>query len=70
MYQIIEKISWDYKSGPSLTELVKILKPFKINIYEDPSCAGSDSFGYILSNQELTPDQLHIIGYEDEDCGY
>ena len=51
-------ISWDWKSSPSVDELQRALKPFGINVYKDPQHEGSDSFGYIFSNQNISYDEL------------
>lgn len=44
----------DWKRGPEMEDLQRALKPFGIQVYEDPSSEGSDWFGYILSDKEMT----------------
>jgi hypothetical protein len=59
------RISWDWKAGPDFDELNEALEPFGLRAYEDPSTEGSDSFGFIISNENLTRDQLRAIAEED-----
>lgn len=63
--RIVNLVCWDWKESP---ELVSMLKPFGIHVYEDPSCEGSDTYGYILSNEPLTKEELKkISGVEEEE---
>ena len=48
-------ISYDWKESPSdvLDDLTPFLKQLGVYVSEDPSCVGTDSFGYILSSKPL-----------------
>lgn len=59
------RISWDWKAGPDFDELNEALEPFGLRAYEDPSTADSDSFGFIISNENLTREQLRAIAEEE-----
>jgi hypothetical protein len=59
------KLSWDWKSGPHPDDLVAALKPFGLIVYQDPGLEGSDSFGFIISDRELPPDELEDISEGD-----
>lgn len=56
------EISWDYKSEPTFEELESSLAPFGIYVYEDPLFEGTDTYGYILSNEPLSKGELKDIG--------
>jgi hypothetical protein len=62
-------ITYDWKDSPSLEQLQSALEPFGVLVYEDPSVAGSDSYGFVFSNKKLTNQDLEEIGsrFEDED---
>ena len=60
------KISWDWKSAPRFEQLQVALKPFGVNVYKDPSAAGSDWYGYILSNEPLSDAQLTEAAEQEE----
>lgn len=59
------KLSWDWKSSPSEAELRTVLKPFGVRVYRDPACEGSDAYGYIFADRDLTPEELKAAA-EDE----
>ena len=62
------KLSWDWKSSPSVEELRRALGPLGVNVYENPTFAGSDSYGFIFSKEPLSKAELRSIGdegYED-----
>ena len=59
----------DYKDIEGiLEELKKALKKFGINMYEDPSVEGSDSYQFYLTKEKLTKKQLNEIS--DKDSGF
>ena len=59
-------INWDWKSGPTPEELERALKAFGIRVYEDPMSAGTDSYGFIFSNEELTDEDLAELEERDD----
>jgi len=59
----------DWKRGPELSDLQSALKPFGIFVYEDPSSEGSDWFGYILSNQEMTRPECEKLAEDNYEEG-
>lgn len=58
-------ISWDWKSRPSHEDLTRALTPFGIRVYADPSCEGTDSFGYVFADRDLTPEEVAAVSSED-----
>lgn len=56
---IVTRMGWDWKSRPSSEELVETLKPFGLFVYEDPSCEGTDGYGYFVSSEKLSPEDLN-----------
>lgn len=60
------KLGWDWKGRPELADLHQALAPLGVHVYSDPSCEGSDSYGYIFSSEPLNRAQLRAIATEDE----
>lgn len=56
-------IGWDWKGQPDLEVLKHALNPLGVEVYEDPSCEGSDSIGYVFSRRSLTPEQLRRASF-------
>ena len=56
------EISWDWKHCPDLEELQEALESLGVFVYEDPVMDGSDQYGYIFSNENLTKEELEEIG--------
>lgn len=56
------ELCWDFKSRPELEELQEALEPLGVFVFEDPYTEGSDSLGYIFSNENLTEEELEEIG--------
>lgn len=56
-------LNWDWKESPDLDKLAK-LKDLGVFVYEDPALEGSDSFGFIFSNKELTKKEVKDISDE------
>ena len=54
----ITQITLDWKEGLELDELAEALKPFGVHVYEDPSCEGSDCYGFLFSKVKLTAADL------------
>lgn len=70
--KIITANVWDWKESPNVRELQKLLKPFGLNVYPDPTWDGSDSYGFVFTNSVMTKKQLQEWvnkhwGIEDED---
>lgn len=57
-------ISWDWKSGPSHDELKRALGPLGVRVYKNPSCEGSDGFGYIFADRDLTRQEVRALADE------
>ena len=56
------EISWDWRSSPDFEELQEALEPLGVFVFEDPGTEGSDQYGYIFSNENLTKEELEEIG--------
>lgn len=63
----LAKISWDWKSGPDLKALRKALTPLGVQVYEDPTFEGSDSFGYLFSDKPLTSEEVANVTQDEDD---
>ena len=58
----LQTFGGDYKDVEGiLDELKKALKKFGINMYDDPSVEGSDSYQFYLSKEKLSKKQLEAI---------
>lgn len=45
-------------SSAAAQQLRSVLDVFGIKVYDDPRTQGGDMYGFILSDQELTPEQV------------
>ena len=55
-------ISGDWKDQEDIfKQFIKFLRNQGYHIYEDPVCKGSDSYGWIISQDNLTRKQLTIL---------
>ena len=61
-------IGWDWKSRPSFEELEEALEEFGIFVYIDPMSEGSDHYGYIFSDEELTDSEVVEKSNEYHGC--
>ena len=61
----IQFINADYKEIESMAnQFKKALKAFGINMYEDPTTKGSDSYSFFLTKEKLNSKQLNDIARE------
>lgn len=51
-------VSFDWKVTPGSDDLTKALAPFGVFVYDDPSCEGTDSYGFVFSDRPLTDTDL------------
>jgi len=59
-------IGWDWRRrGPSQEELERALNPLGVLVYPNPNSEGSDYYGYILSNEPLSPEELQALADKD-----
>lgn len=58
-------LSWDWKSRPSKEDLQGALKPFGLVVHVDPHWADSTVSAYVISNQEMTEQQLLALEREE-----
>ncbi len=81
MYNIdnVTAVSWDWKESPgevarilleNINELLERKGLPRILSYDDPQCEGSDQFGFILSTDELTDDEVELASHELADIEY
>lgn len=61
-------LGWDWKSCPVLEELRETLAPFGIRVYEDPMVEGSDYYGFIFSDRDLSPKEIREASEEYNEC--
>lgn len=55
----VQVIVHDWKETDNLiTSLIETMRYFGLYVYDDPKLVGTDSFGYIISNIELTEDEI------------
>lgn len=55
----IESARADWKDiNGMIEEFEKALTALGLHIYDDPVMEGSDTYGFYISNQELTPEQI------------
>ena len=54
----------EFEADPGIDGLGIALNPLGIFVYEDPYYKGSDSFGLVFSQIELTDEDLALIGQE------
>lgn len=57
-------LSWDWKSSPSFEELKRALEPLGVHVYVDPTTEGSDSYGYIFADGDLTAEEVEAVAAE------
>lgn len=57
--RIVVHFAADYKDTEEIIDGFKeALERFGIKVYDDPNCEGTDTYGFLLSNEELTDDQV------------
>lgn len=66
---VISKAAWAWKADSEdiFYSLERALEPFGIYVQQSISCRGPDSFGFILSNQEISEDEAYDWEQDDED---
>lgn len=55
---------WDWGDQADLQLLGESLAPFGIRVYEDPGAGDTGSFGFILSDEDLTEDEVRRTSEE------
>ena len=62
-------VSADWKDIEGLIEsFTEVLKNFGLFIYDDPWFEGTDSYGFVVSNETLTDEQIaKLCACEDEE---
>jgi len=58
-------IGWDWKEAPSVEQFQRALEPFGVYVYEDPTSIGSDGYGFIFSDEELSDEELMEVAEGD-----
>jgi len=59
---IVAHFAADYKDTEELIDGFKeALTRFGIKVYDDPNCEGTDTYGFLLSNEELTEDEVKTL---------
>ena len=57
--RIVAHFAADYKDTEELIDGFKeALARFGIKVYDDPNCEGTDTYGFLLSNEELTDEEV------------
>ena len=64
--QIFVQADWKDIDG-LLTGFEKALENFGLFMYEDPNWEGTDQYGFVVSNEKLTDEQVRKLCIEDED---
>ena len=60
--RIVAQVSADCIDAEEVIEGFKdALEKFGIKVYDDPTCDGTDSYGFLLSNEELTKDEIKSL---------
>jgi len=59
----------DWKDMNGLIEgFTEALENFGLFIYDDPECEGSDMYGFVVSNEQLTDKQVaKLCEFEEDD---
>lgn len=62
MLKKIARVNADYKDTTGLAEeFCNAVRRFGLTVVEDPSCEGTDQFGFLISKKPLSKDELDEI---------
>lgn len=66
---VISRATWDWKENDDeiLRSLERALEPFGIYVQESFACHGSDAFGFIFSDQELSDEEVEEWERKEDD---
>lgn len=52
---------YDHRDRPEVEELRKDLKKFGVRVYSNPECAGSDAYGYVFADRDLSRSEIRKV---------
>lgn len=55
---------WDWGEQADLASLREALAPFGVRVYDDPGSGESGSFGFVLSDEDLSEEELRLASEE------
>lgn len=66
---VISRAEWDWKADDNdiLNSLEEALEPFGVFVQQSPACYGTDGFGFVFANEDISESEAEDWEEKEDD---